>query len=153
MRGLKKGALVVLRSGGPEMVIERIDRHYGSVDRYAQCKWFDKLRLRSEKFAVHVLELCCEAPDAEADDDEPADDRRIDRARLPAIAPDDEEDAPVEDDLEDDDESYEDDGEDVEEDEAQSEDDGDGAIAEVSDFHRAIMAARRRVAEAELRSD
>lgn len=57
MSGLKRGSLVTLRSGGPEMVIERIDTFHGSPERYAHCKWFDKARLRSERFAVHVLEL------------------------------------------------------------------------------------------------
>lgn len=57
MRGIKRGARVVLLTGGPEMVIERVERIRGSPERYATCKWFDKLRVRTERFGVHVLEL------------------------------------------------------------------------------------------------
>lgn len=54
---LKRGAVVELRSGGPEMTIEKIETHYGSPELYARCQWFDKMRLRQGTFAVHALEV------------------------------------------------------------------------------------------------
>jgi len=90
MRGIKRGALVVLRSGGPEMVIDRIDSFRGSPERYATCKWFDKLRPRSERFGVHVLELCAPAVadlcDRALETEEPTDAGLDDDAWVDALA-------------------------------------------------------------------
>lgn len=55
MAGLKRGAVVELRSGGPVMTIEKIGMRYGSPDRYAWCQWFDQMRLRDGVFALHSL--------------------------------------------------------------------------------------------------
>lgn len=127
MRGLRQGALVMLRSGGPEMVIERIDRFYGSAERYAWCKWFDRSRLKSDRFAVHVLELSRPAPRGIA---EPRDvpilsDEDIDRAADAA-----------------DDEMFEEEDDDTET--SDEEDDDDGAARPFGEIAAAILAARQR---------
>jgi uncharacterized protein YodC (DUF2158 family) len=55
MAGFKRGAIVRLRSGGPEMTIERIFTLPRSTNRHASCQWFDKLRLRDGTFLLHSL--------------------------------------------------------------------------------------------------
>lgn len=65
MAGLKRGAVVELRSGGPEMTIEKIGTRHGSPERYAWCQWFDKMRLRHGTFPVHALDVS--KPKAAAD--------------------------------------------------------------------------------------
>jgi uncharacterized protein YodC (DUF2158 family) len=55
MAGFKRGAIVRLRSGGPEMTIEKIFTLPRSTNRHASCQWFDKLRLRNGSFTLHSL--------------------------------------------------------------------------------------------------
>lgn len=64
MAGFKRGAIVRLRSGGPEMTIEKIATDPACTNRQAACVWFDKQRLRSGKFLLHSL-VPKGAPDGE----------------------------------------------------------------------------------------
>lgn len=56
MSELKKGDVVVLKSGGPKMTIEGIG-NYGMTEKYgALCIWFDKTKKYEEVFDLDTLE-------------------------------------------------------------------------------------------------
>jgi uncharacterized protein YodC (DUF2158 family) len=86
MAGFKRGAIVRLRSGGPEMTIEKIATYPYSTNRHASCQWFDKMRLRSGTFLLHSL-VPKGAPDGEdCPDDELAEQEAVAAAELKAEA-------------------------------------------------------------------
>lgn len=55
MLDFKKGDIVRLKSGGPEMTIEKIGQYNTSQEK-AQCTWFDDKELKSHIFVLESLE-------------------------------------------------------------------------------------------------
>lgn len=50
---LKKGDVVKLKSGGPNMTISFIDNEFGTM---FECQWFDKGELKHATFSPETLE-------------------------------------------------------------------------------------------------
>lgn len=53
---LKVGDVVMLKSGGPNMTIDKIAVFAGSTTNQARCVWFEKNKQMSHVFELEVLE-------------------------------------------------------------------------------------------------
>lgn len=53
----KVGDVVILKSGGPRMTIEGIDKYGLSTVKKALCTWFDGNKKVSEIFTMEAIEL------------------------------------------------------------------------------------------------
>ncbi|GHV14760.1 hypothetical protein FACS189491_11430 [Spirochaetia bacterium] len=51
----KVGDVIVLKSGGPKMTVERIATHTNG-NEYVECSWFVNEKLESNKFPPDALE-------------------------------------------------------------------------------------------------
>ncbi|HYS21225.1 MAG TPA: DUF2158 domain-containing protein [Gemmatimonadales bacterium] len=57
MAQLKKGDEVVVKSGGPRMVVETIGTAHMTGDAFADCVWFEGNQRHAARFDVEVLVL------------------------------------------------------------------------------------------------
>ncbi len=57
MAAYRRGTVVALRSGGPDMTIDKIRTRIGEPERCAECQWFDKMRLHRGVFPLHSLDV------------------------------------------------------------------------------------------------
>ena len=55
MAEIKKGDVVQLKSGGPEMTVNFVENSYGVQE--AACSWFIKDKKESSRFPVETLKL------------------------------------------------------------------------------------------------
>jgi uncharacterized protein YodC (DUF2158 family) len=55
MAGIKKGDVVQLKSGGPEMTVNFVENSYGVEE--AACTWFINNKKESSRFPVETLTL------------------------------------------------------------------------------------------------
>jgi len=59
--GFKEGDIVKLKSGGPEMTIEKIgQKKTGNEEFFARCVWFENDQSKDENFILESLILASE---------------------------------------------------------------------------------------------
>jgi uncharacterized protein YodC (DUF2158 family) len=58
----KRGDIVRLKSGGPKMNVEKIDKNQSNEERSVECSWSDKDHIFRDVFFPETLEYVTKSP-------------------------------------------------------------------------------------------